>query len=452
MSGLSRRFIRSANILAVACVVAPLLVAFRLWRFSYFWTDDFGNIFWIQSERFGQIVGHIVNPLSTFYRPTGLLLYEILYRSAGMNPAPYHLVAWTLHAINTALLFLLLSRILQSPFAAAAGAIPFAFRVNFADIYWSFGTIFELLACCLMFTGMLLYIRRRPGWRLMIGLTAIYILAIKSKEMAISLVAVWILYDVCLRRRLLLAYLALPVTASVWFAHLRIQTMRNPNPLDPYYMDLRLQTVIDGFGQYFTWLYGLRLPPVLWSFLLVAGLIVALRQRNRLATFFMCYTLVAFAPVIFLVNHRWPYFWYIPFFGISGLFGLGAKYLRDLAAKRIPLQRLILINLIALAFWSSAHVSLEYIRSARTRAYEAGMAVVFESFVSGLRALESPEPGATLFFTEMPPHFHAQVLNAAVQVILARPDLHARFVAGFPPDAKWKLKFSDRLLQRVGAQ
>src|SRR6266446_5395052 len=104
--------------------------------------------------------------------------------------------------------------------------------------------------------------------------------------------------------------------------------MRDISPVDPYYMDIRLRTVIDGMGQYFSWLYGLKLPSILWCLLLVMTLLWCLYGRYSLATFFLSYTLIAFAPVIFLVNHRWPYFWYIPFFGISGLFGLAAKYLK----------------------------------------------------------------------------------------------------------------------------
>jgi hypothetical protein len=89
---------------------------------------------------------------------------------------------------------------LRSPFAAIAGTITFAFRVNFADMYWSFGTIYELLACLLMLTGTLLYVRSKRSIANVVLLTFVYMLAVKSKEMAITLPAVWLLHEIFIRK------------------------------------------------------------------------------------------------------------------------------------------------------------------------------------------------------------------------------------------------------------
>lgn len=447
-----RRVLGWASLAVTVCVAIPLLLAVRLWSFSYFWTDDFGNTFWVQSETGIHLIEYIINPLSRFYRPFGLLFYWMLYRTAGLNPVPYHLVAWALHAINCFLVFSLLRRLLRSPVAAAAGAITFALRVNFADIYFSFGTIFELLACCLMLLGLQLYIRYRPSLQLMLVLTGIYVLAIRSKEMAITLVAIWFIYDWYAGRPFSLRCFVVPFAAAVWFGIQRVQTMKDIDPSQPYYLDLRLPTLVDGIGQYFSWLYGLKLPTALWCAVLIAGFLGLVYFRNRIGLFFLGYTVITFMPVIFLINHRWPYFWYIPFFGIAGLFGLAAKYLVDFFRARLPLRHAVLLNVAGLFLWCSLHSAMEYMRSARTRDYEASMATSFRSFVSGLKSLGSPEHGAVFYFSEMPPHFHPEVLNAAVQVILKRPDVQARFVDSFPADVKWKLAFSDGHLRRFGIE
>jgi len=432
----THRFTQRLRIAYALCIAAPLFAAFWLWSFSYFWTDDFGNIFWSESATAPVLLWHVINPLSTFYRPFGLLVYRVMYHTFDFNPLPYHLLGWTLHAANTVLVLILLRRLLHSRFAAAAGTVPFAFRVNFADIYWSFGTIFELLACGLMLLGLYLYIRYRPSVPVMIGLTFIYIVAVRSKEMAITLPLLWLLYDVWIRGRIRLDTLTVPVIAAAWLAYWRATTMRSIDPHDPYYIDLHARTLVGGFGQYFNWLYGIKLPPLLWCALIVAALGVFFYLRERRALFFLSYTIVTFAPVIFLVNHRWPYFWYIPFFGIAGLFGLAAQRLTGWVVRSMPKERWIAANMIVLALWSAGSITLEYWRSVRTRAYEAEMAEQFRSYVSGLRALKKPEPGATLYFNEMPPHFHPEVLNSSVQVILHRPDIHAQFVSTFPPDTR----------------
>jgi hypothetical protein len=283
----------------------------------------------------------------------------------------------------------------------------------------------------------------------MAGLTVLYVLAVKSKEMAITLLAIWVLYDCCIRGRLILTYLAPPLVAAIWFTRLRVQTMRGANPLDPYYLDLRWSTLINGFGQYFTWLYGIRLPPLLWCVLLATALGLAIYRRDRLATFFLSSTIVAFAPVIFLVNHRWPYLWYIPFIGISGLFGLGAKYLSSAVSRRVSWPTLIRIHVFALLLWSAVDSRLEYARSLRTRMIEAEIAREFRSFVEGIHVLPQPERSATLYFRELPSHFNSDVLNSAVQAVLKRPDVHAEAVTSFPLEARWRLTFSDGVLRRI---
>jgi len=455
MLRLIRPALRRSNVLAALAIAMPALFAFRLWSFSYFWTDDFGNIFWIQSETAARMLNHVLNPASTFYRPFGELFYWILFHTFGLNPVPYHLVAWTIHAINTYLLFRLLRTWLQSPFAAIAGTIPFAFRVNFADMYWSFGTIYELLACLLMLTGTLLYVRSKRSIANIVLLTFVYMLAVKSKEMAITLPAVWLLHEIFMsknfgqRWRTVLLTLAVPLLAGAWFAYLKVGVMRDIDPASPYSMDITFGTAYRGAGQYMDWLTGVDLPPLVWVILTFGLFAFMLWRRNRTGMFFLLYVPLTFAPVIFLPNHRWPYFWYIPFLGVSGLVGLGARQVLAFLKLRFPLPKLIAVNATALVLWAAASTSVEWYRSRATRQYESSLAVAIRSYVMGVRSLTRPERDATLFFTQMPPHFHQQVLDASVQVILGRPDIHARFVDEFPSDAHWKLRFTDGVLQRI---
>ncbi|HEX5000662.1 MAG TPA: hypothetical protein VFY29_20730 [Terriglobia bacterium] len=458
--GLERRSLRlrisRGNVVATATLAAMLVVVFWLWSFAYFWTDDFLNIYWIQSETGRQMLRHVFDPSSTFYRPVGECLYWLLYRAFGINPLPYHVTGWGLHAINTALMFVLLRRLLDSPFAAMAGVIPFAFRVNFADMYWSFGTVFDLLACLLMLLGILSYIRWR---RRILGIALvcfIYIAAVKSKEMAITLPAVLLLYELCVAPRPRLTcrgfalWLGVPLLVGLWLTHLKVNVMRDMDPSLPYYFEIDLWTAYQGYAQYLNWMTGLEAPAWLW--LAAAALFLAFLfwNRVRLGIFFAVYTALAFAPVIFLPNHRWPYFWYIPFLGIAGLIGLGARSILTMIRPRWALARLVILNTAALVLWASLVTSVEIYRSRQTRAYEAGLAAAIHTYANDLRALERPEPDAVLYFTEMPPHFREEILNDSVQVLLRRPDLRAKLVKEFPQNARWKLRFRNGRLERIG--
>lgn len=97
----------------IGSVIALIMAAtFYSWRFSYFWLDDFNNLFLVQQQSLVHMLWYNVDPVADFFRPFGMLVYL------------------------------------------------FGFRANFTDIYWNFGTIFELLAFLLMFLALLIYTGR----------------------------------------------------------------------------------------------------------------------------------------------------------------------------------------------------------------------------------------------------------------------------------------------------
>jgi hypothetical protein len=158
VSGMKKRVSVKLARYGIPVTIAIVLVAgLRLYNFTYFWLDDFNNVYWTRREGFWEIVEHILNPASLFFRPLGMLVYWIVFRFAALNPIPYHLVTWALLALNTMLVFLFLRQATKSQYAAGMAVLLFAFRANFADIYWNFANIFQLLAMALVLTGMLLY-------------------------------------------------------------------------------------------------------------------------------------------------------------------------------------------------------------------------------------------------------------------------------------------------------
>src|SRR5690349_24286577 len=97
-----------------AVIAVVLIVGLRLYNYTYFWLDDFNNVYWVRREGFWKIVGHILNPSSMFFRPLGMLVYWIIFRFAALNSVPYHLLSWVLHGINTLLVFLFLRQATRS--------------------------------------------------------------------------------------------------------------------------------------------------------------------------------------------------------------------------------------------------------------------------------------------------------------------------------------------------
>ena len=124
----------------VSIIALILASTFYAWRFSYFWLDDFTSLYWTERVSGWQILWFNLNPLSTFFRPFGMLFYWIFWNTFDLNPLPYHLFAWGLYTANVALLYTLVLRIADSSYAAAVGALLFSFRANFTELRHNFRT------------------------------------------------------------------------------------------------------------------------------------------------------------------------------------------------------------------------------------------------------------------------------------------------------------------------
>ena len=179
----------------LACIGLLLASTYRLFDSAYFGLDDFNNLYWSQQESVGQIIGHLVNPLSASFRPMGMLCYWVVGKLFDLDPLPYRIFAWSIHAANTALVYLILKRITKARSGAAAGAMLFSSQAAFADIYWSFGTIFELTCALLFFTGVLFWLNDRRSFVRIVIAAVLLLAALKAKEMAITLPVIWLMSD-----------------------------------------------------------------------------------------------------------------------------------------------------------------------------------------------------------------------------------------------------------------
>src|SRR5436190_6362961 len=163
------------------CIALLLIFTFRLYTYAYFWLDDFNNLFWVQQQSFGEALGHLVSPSAQYFRPVGMLVYWIALRAFDRDPLPYHVVMWSLHAVNVALVYAVLKRFTESREGAYVGAMLYAYPAVFTDIFWSFGTIFELTGAALFFTGMLVWQRKERTPFVVVMALGIFFFALKTK-------------------------------------------------------------------------------------------------------------------------------------------------------------------------------------------------------------------------------------------------------------------------------
>jgi hypothetical protein len=163
---------------------------------TYFVGDEVMNLYWSWFTPLGQLLKENVLFFSGAYRPFAVLFYRILFAAFGLNPLPYRVVCFVFLLVNLGLLYAFCRRLSGSREIGVVACLLAAYHAQLFDLYYNAGTIFELLCFFLFYVTLLYYLSIRtrglyPGVRQSAILLILYILALNSKEMAVSL-PVWI--------------------------------------------------------------------------------------------------------------------------------------------------------------------------------------------------------------------------------------------------------------------
>lgn len=451
--------LRTWNVLRLVPVLfmgALLLATFRLYKQSaYFWLDDFVNLGWAQQASFTQIVVYILNPLSTPFRPVGMLCYWLLLRCFDLNPAPYHWLAWSLHTANTALVYFILKQLTKARSGAAIGAMLFASQAAFSFIYWSFGTIFELLAAFFSFAGLLLWTSERRNWSQVLFASLLLFLAMESKEMAVAMPLTWFIYDLIVREKKMdrqtFAHWILPGGLALSYGLARAFLMKGSTPTHAYYLSIKGSTLISGLEIYSNMLFRTNFSVQIWCIAWLGCFLLVILLRSRPAFFFLSYVFVTFLPVIFLINHRFAFYWYLPFLGICGLAAMlvASIVCRIMARSQKSVWEAAAYSVFALLCLGTFLFHEEITR--RERLWAKQRADEYRAFVTGLQKLPPPPQGEVIYFDSQPSNFDPVCLLAATQVALRRTDVGAKLVSEFPAEAVYRLQFKGSQLRLLSS-
>jgi len=415
------------RLVVLAVFAAVLLYTFHLYSFRYFLLDDFNNLGIVQSETTGHIFRYLLDPTSDFFRPGAMILYRLLWIAAGLHYAPYAWFAFALHVLNTWLLYRVLLRVTRAPLATACGTLLFALQPTFAGVYFTFGTVFDLSCATVMLLALLAHMHLERPWQGGLALAALLFWAMKCKEMAISLPAICLSYDLLIaQRRGVRAYLVRFGPSAIvagWFLYVRLKQMLEPRPDDAYHMEISARAFLRGLG----WYCNVLVDPIAvtarnwgrWGVGWALGLAWLAFRRDRQALFFAACILFGLLPVLFLPNHRSTFYWYLPFLGVAGL----ASLLVHRAARfATPSPGTALVGFCLLA---AVHVPLSTVRGRPERAFFAALCVEYRAFVEGAQRLPPPPRGATVHVDSRPRLFSDVVLTSALQVIFRDPTLSA---------------------------
>ena len=327
--------------LAAALVVCAILFVFAGDGVGgYFTPDDMMNLYQAWSA----------TPAGLLHqdRPVGQAVYRTMFALFGLNPLPFRLLAFALLLANLALLYRFCLRLSESREIAALACLLGAYHAHLADLYYSTGTLYDLLCCLFVLWAFDLYASIRqggayPNWRQTMALLALYVLALGSKEMAVVLPVYVVLYETLyrkdfaqwLRRGAWFWWLSLPMTALYAMAKLAGPHAMTANP--DYAPHFSAHAFFAGWRHYLTDLFygAIAFNSTKTVLLFAAMLALALYARRRAMLFGWVVAVVGALPVIFIP----PRGFFVVYLALAGWYLFAACTLvlaRDALLLRLP--------------------------------------------------------------------------------------------------------------------
>jgi hypothetical protein len=327
---------RSPHLLTLlaAAIVASLLLWFaRLGLFVYLTGDDMMNIYKAWREPYYRILLENLAYFTPAYRPMGSLVYRLLFDLAGVHALPFRIVCFALMLANLYLLYRTAAAI-STKETGLLTALFGSYNAAFIDLYYNTGTIYDLLCFTFYFLALGLYVKvRKAGQylkpRTLISFLILYVCALNSKEMAVTLPAILFVYELVFGRAghgvqstahrvsrwrpaILTAVLTVPYVLGKF---------SSPSPLmgnDAYRLHLGLRTYFRALGHYLE-IFALTPGSLNLSasilILLLLGTIAILGRRRSLL-FAWLFILITLLPVAF-IGLRGGYAIYVSTFGIA---------------------------------------------------------------------------------------------------------------------------------------
>lgn len=210
---------RSRTILSLlgASVIAAFFLRFAGWSLHlYFSPDDCMNLYrsWNNSAASLLKANLLFFLNSPFYRPFVSFWYRCMYDLAGFNPVPFHISMFIVLGVNVWLTYAVVRRLTGSRSAGAIAALLISYHPAFGQLYFDTGYAYDIICYFFFFAAFLLYLRTRQQKRAFhgrewIAFFGLFICALNSKEIAITLPVFMALYE--------LLYGSVPLTSPPKF-------------------------------------------------------------------------------------------------------------------------------------------------------------------------------------------------------------------------------------------
>jgi len=166
----------------------------------HFAPDDMMNMAYYFQAGPWKLTAALITPWTGFYRPMGGLFYMTLFAAAGLNPAPYHAAILMVLAGCVWLTYRFAKLLGAGELAGGLAALVMAYHPGLSNLYYNPAFVFDVL--CLFFYlaafvcyGWLRGSERTPQWSQALVFLLLFLAALQSKEMAVTLPAALLVWE-----------------------------------------------------------------------------------------------------------------------------------------------------------------------------------------------------------------------------------------------------------------
>ena len=329
-----------------------------------FTTDDLVNMTSYQSRTGFELLRDNILYFSPSYRPMGALFYRPLFACFGLSPLPFRVVCFILLTANLVLVFTVVRLITGSAHIAALTSLIFAFHPRLVDLYWSSGTIYDILCFTFVCCSFLLYLRARtkgarPGWKSVTGCLLLYLCALDTKEIAVVLPVLFLAYELLYQKtnRVYLAVTAISAAMTIPYVIGKQQSQSPFAQLERYQPQFSATQFLHTYGAYLNDIFYTSWFVSEWdtAAFLIATLLVAIACKSRDAGFAWVFAVLGSIPIA-LIPPRPAFAFYLPFAGWCLYAAIGLAALSRAVLHRQPvILRQAAIFLLTLALLWRAH-------------------------------------------------------------------------------------------------
>lgn len=326
---------------AVAALSVAVIAAIAVW--SNLWLLDPRNFFraddwaWIGFSEFADIREFLNLLPNQLYndRPVGALVIRGMHHLFGLNYPAFQASLLALHAVNSAALFFIARRYLPLTGSFTAAALSALWFCALSAVGWV-AAIFDLLGATLCLSAILLRhasLNRGGDLRWNIAGALAYLLAVRTKEYAIGLIAVLFLMELlCERRRRMREMLAglwpyLVVFAIYMATYLRLYAISPAPAGELYRLHFSALDLVKNLWFYVSTALYQDSVGEQWAIAAVVGLLVLAAlgawRRNWTAVWGITGFVILLGPTLLLTKHLDPLYLYAPHFFLALAIGAG---------------------------------------------------------------------------------------------------------------------------------